>query len=507
MDKKIPKEFFYYSIQKMNENIFSVFNNLRLKIARHHILSLKEHSRLKIFVINITVILMFYGIFWGALKVFKFLLEMEGIGMTIIDRLIYLLYFSLFIMLIFSSTIVSYSTAYKSHETRYLLGLPISYEAIYGIKFVEIAAYSSWAFLFFLLPVMFALGLVKNAAGYFYLGVVVLFIPFAIICSAFGSIISLIFAPLFNKPWFKRLLVFLFIGLCIWTVLKIGLQRQIETPKEFFLSIGQLIPHFGISKQKLLPSFWITEGILEIGGGAFEKAMFWWLLLAVNAQAALEVCRFFAKRLYFPGWCVAQCPQGKIQHVYGRNLIDKLVKRIFFLTRKTKALIAKDLKFFLRDPVQWSQFTIFFGLLGIYFANIRNLGYADLMPFWKNLMSFLNLGSTTLTLASLGVRFIFPQFSLEGKNFWILGLAPISYEDILWEKFWVNSLAMTFISLPLISLSNYMLGVPWQIMVTGIIMVMIMTITLVAMAVGLGAVFPNFRQENPAQIVSGFGGT
>ncbi|MFH1777042.1 MAG: hypothetical protein ABH952_05730, partial [Candidatus Omnitrophota bacterium] len=41
----------------------------------------------------------------------------------------------------------------------------------------------------------------------------------------------------------------------------------------------------------------------------------------------------------------------------------------------------------------------------------------------------------------------------------------------------------------------------------GIIMVMIMTITLVAMAVGLGAVFPNFRQENPAQIVSGFGGT
>ena len=29
----------------------------------------------------------------------------------------------------------------------------------------------------------------------------------------------------------------------------------------------------------------------------------------------------------------------------------------------------------------------------------------------------------------------------------------------------------------------------------------------VALAVGLGAVYPNFREDNPSKIVSGFGGT
>ena len=35
----------------------------------------------------------------------------------------------------------------------------------------------------------------------------------------------------------------------------------------------------------------------------------------------------------------------------------------------------------------------------------------------------------------------------------------------------------------------------------------VMSFTLNALAVGLGAVYPNFREENPSKIVSGFGGT
>ena len=38
--------------------------------------------------------------------------------------------------------------------------------------------------------------------------------------------------------------------------------------------------------------------------------------------------------------------------------------------RRTRLLIVKDLRLFRRDPVQWSQFLIFFGLLLLYFANV-----------------------------------------------------------------------------------------------------------------------------------------
>jgi ABC-2 type transport system permease protein len=34
-----------------------------------------------------------------------------------------------------------------------------------------------------------------------------------------------------------------------------------------------------------------------------------------------------------------------------------------------------------------------------------------------------------------------------------------------------------------------------------------MTVGLTALAIGLGTLFPNFRETNPAKIVSGFGGT
>ena len=37
--------------------------------------------------------------------------------------------------------------------------------------------------------------------------------------------------------------------------------------------------------------------------------------------------------------------------------------------------------------------------------------------------------------------------------------------------------------------------------------VTVMTLTLTGLAVGLGALYPNFKEENPSKIVSGFGGT
>ena len=45
----------------------------------------------------------------------------------------------------------------------------------------------------------------------------------------------------------------------------------------------------------------------------------------------------------------------------------------FFLPNPIRLLILKDLRTFRRDPAQWSQFLIFFGLLAFYFINIRRL--------------------------------------------------------------------------------------------------------------------------------------
>jgi len=48
---------------------------------------------------------------------------------------------------------------------------------------------------------------------------------------------------------------------------------------------------------------------------------------------------------------------------------------------------------------------------------------------------------------------------------------------------------------------------PWNRTLYLALVISAMTFTLAALAIGLGALFPNFREDNPTKIVSGFGGT
>jgi ABC-2 type transport system permease protein len=52
-----------------------------------------------------------------------------------------------------------------------------------------------------------------------------------------------------------------------------------------------------------------------------------------------------------------------------------------------------------------------------------------------------------------------------------------------------------------------MLDMTWQRTLQFAAAVTIMTFTLTGLAVGLGVLYPNFKEENPSKIVSGFGGT
>ena len=128
-------------------------------------------------------------------------------------------------------------------------------------------------------------------------------------------------------------------------------------------------------------------------------------------------------------------------------------------------------------------------------------------PFWKNLITFFNLGATSLILATLTTRFVHPSLSLEGRTFWVLGLAPIRRASILRIKFWSNFSAAVAITVPLMLLSNHILEVSGIMTLITCGAIVIMAGVLVSLATGLGAIFPQFTEDNPSRIASGFGGT
>jgi ABC-2 type transport system permease protein len=119
----------------------------------------------------------------------------------------------------------------------------------------------------------------------------------------------------------------------------------------------------------------------------------------------------------------------------------------------------------------------------------------------------LNLGACSLNLATLTTRFVYPQFSLEGKRLWIVGMAPLGMAQVVKTKFWLAAGTSLMVTLGLISLSCYMLDMTWERTIYFGVAVTVMTFTLTGLAVGLGVLYPNFKEENPSKIVSGFGGT
>ena len=162
---------------------------------------------------------------------------------------------------------------------------------------------------------------------------------------------------------------------------------------------------------------------------------------------------------------------------------------------------------FWRDTTQWGQSVLLFGLLAGYIINLRHFSRQLDSAFWVSLVSYLNLGACALNLATLTTRFVFPQFSLEGRRVWLLGLAPMGLGRAVRIQFWTASwttLALT-VGLTILSGSILRLGPARILYFVGAMTVM--TFTLNAIATGLGVLFPNLRETQPAKIVSGFGGT
>ena len=173
----------------------------------------------------------------------------------------------------------------------------------------------------------------------------------------------------------------------------------------------------------------------------------------------------------------------------------------------SRALIVKDIRTFWRDTTQWGQSLILLGLLVAYIMNLRYFSHRLTSDFWIDLTSYLNLGACALNLATLTTRFVFPQISLEGKRVWIVGMAPLGMRRVLLTKFLFSTAVSMTVTMILVGTSCTMLSVSIDRIIYFTVTVGVMSFTLNALAVGLGAVYPNFREENPSKIVSGFGGT
>jgi ABC-2 type transport system permease protein len=390
---------------------------------------------------------------------------------------------------------------------------------------METTLLASWAFLFLSAPLMAAYGNARHVLPSFYLKVFLLFIPFTVIPAALGSIAILIVTRYLHRRVFKWVLFGVSaVGIAAAVTFLKPMQAEQLEQAQMVASLTQLLHNSNMTLQPMLPSYWVASSMIAWGEGWSRKGLFYFLVLLSNAMMATLVCLTISRRLFYEGWS-RNHTQGDFQlgvplldkpiNLPRADLADRIVNLWPRLHHVTRALVIKDIRVFWRDTSQWSQFVIFFGLLGLYVLNLRSVAYDWSNEYWASFVCFLNLGASSMTLATLTTRFVFPQFSLEGKRLWIVGMVPNGLKRVLLEKFWLSSVCSAAITLCLMLTSSWMLHIPGWLTLLFASTVIVMSFALCGIAVGIGTLFPNFssgstanrRDDNPARIVSGFGGT
>jgi ABC-2 type transport system permease protein len=485
----------------------------RLRAGRGRLVALRKESRLMLLVLGTFIAGYCVSAHLIAYHGMRYLLRFPLVGALLSERMVFLAFAFVFVMLVFSNIVVGYSTLFKNRETAWLLTLPVRRIDVYRWKGLESLWVSSWALLVLAAPVVAAYGRVKNVAPIFYLETFLLFAAFVVIPGMIGSWVLLLLARMFARPWFKWTLLAVAVGGGIAMLLAMRPASEYDPLTiEGTVSFDQLMRHTRPSLNPWFPGAWAARSLLAWADGLPSPGWFFFGVLAANALLVLLLGFDLASRAFYRGWNdVASTRALRVARRHGSalkpDLTEKILDGLFWLSPPIRALAAKDLRLFWRDPVQWTQFLVFFALLGIYVLNLRNVSFEMRNPFWEEVVSHLNLAASALTLSTLTTRFVYPQFSLEGRRLWMVGLAPIGLDRLLGQKFGLAFTMTTGTVAILMILSSITLGLDGFRVAYFLFAMALISAGLSGLAVGLGALFPNLKEDNPSKIVSGFGGT
>ncbi len=482
------------------------FRGLRLRLAHNVIQGVLSGSRLRLSMVVICTTIFWAGLFFLFFGGFQFLEMYGALSGDFVEYIFSLFFLSLLVMLFFSTGIILYSGLFQRKEAAFLMTMPAAADRVFAYKFFESIAISSWAFILLGSPLMAAYGISVAVHWSFYVVFLAFLFAFVLIPGSVGAVAAVLVARFFPRR--QKTVLAMLGGLVILGAISL-VSQLLRTPGDTFSSdwLDSLLGRISFCQNALLPSRWMSKGLVETAKGNWPQGMFYLAVIAGHAGVLYLLAAVVARDLYRTAYSRVQGERTTKRRVGGYGL-DNLFHKVFgFLARPIRLLILKDLRTFRRDPAQWSQFLIFFGLLALYFVSIRRIGYDTQKPYWRNLISFLNIGVTALILSTFTSRFIFPLMSLEGRNFWVLGLLPLSRSSILWGKF-VFSTGISLVSTEvLIVLGDLMLRMPPTMILLHMGMVLILCLGLSGISVGLGARLPNLKEDDPSRIAAGFGGT
>lgn len=446
------------------------------------------------------------GVFGVVYRMLRYFRGVEEIGPLLAGKLLGLVLLSFLSILLLSNVITALSSFFLARDLDLLVSSPVDWLHVYLSKLGETLLHSSWMVALMAVPIFAAYGIIYGGGWLFPLFTIVVFAPLLVIPAVIGSALTLVLVNVFPARRTRDLLSVIAIGAAGVLVLLFRMVRpeQLARP-EGFTNLLDFITLLRAPTAPYLPSEWATDAFMGYLVGPFDG--FQLVMLWSTAAAFVVLGSLVHRSLYPRGFTRAQ--EGSERFVKGwiwRTLFDPVFKPVSIAKRE---FIVKDLKLFFRDATQWSQLILLAVLVVIYLFNIRALPLfsGERVPFvMVTVISFLNLGLAGFVLASIAARFVFPSISLEGRQMWLLRSSPLDLRALLWSKYWIGTIPLLVLALGITVFTNVLLKASPFMMGVGVVTIVLLTLAISAMALGFGALYPQFETENAAQIPTSYGG-
>jgi ABC-2 type transport system permease protein len=468
----------------------------------------KKHESVKTLLLAIIGLVFWLGVYTVFIQVLTYFRQVEGFGDVLAEKLLSMVLATFLSLLAFSSIITSLAKLYLSRDLALVHALPVSRARIFAARWIESTVDSSWMVLVFALPVFFSYGMVYRAGLGFYLNAPLVLLPFCVTVSAISAIPVMLAVVLLPANRFRTVLAFLGLVLfvAVYVAVRLARPERLVDPDEA-ASVMAYLAALQSPRAFWLPSTWACDAFLASLRGDWKTVWFHNSLAVSAAGASAYLAVLTARLFYFKG--VTKAQTGRVGKAFPRSKSLEAAVPLPWLKGPERAFLIKEIKVFFRDQTQWPQVFLMAALVGIYLYNFKVLPLEKSpLPtvYLQNLFSFLNMALAGFVLTALVARFAYPAVSMEKEAFWIARSAPVSMGRIVWIKFAIYLVPLWALAVVLVAVTNKLLRVTPFMMWLSIGTVFCMVPGIVSMGIGLGAAFPNFSSENPAQSVTSFGG-
>jgi len=469
-------------------------------------LSADKNTRLlKLLLLGTIGVLFWGGLFAVSLRVLYYFKGIEEIGDFLGFKLLSMILITSFALLIFSSILTSLSKLFLSRDLFLVHSMPIAKYKLFTARWIDSSVDSSWMVIIYTLPVFISYGIVYRGGTIFYVSIFLTLVSLSIIASAVSTL--LVMFAVIVVPASRMKNIFVFLSILFFVILYIAirfLQPELLVDPDVFDSVLVYVAALKTPSSPFLPSTWAFDSIKAALTGSLSEVLFHTALSWSFAGLMIVLIIILANAVYFRGFSKTQTAQVRlIKH-------DTIFSRVFrFLPGPIKAFTEKEIKTFFRDQTQWSQLFLIAALVVIYIYNFNVLPL-EKSPiktvYLQNLLSFLNMGLALFVLTAITGRFAYPAVSAEKDAFWLVKTAPSPLKRFMWIKFFIYYFPLLVLSEILIVGTNILLHVTPFMMILSTLTVFLLVPGIVAMGIGFGAAYPDFKAENPAQTVTSYGG-